>query len=148
MEVGDDNKNLRESWGDYSKGQNTLMQAYKFRLTIPNSLCSDYVTEKLMKCFQYGVIPIYLGSPYNSHDWDPGLAAGVHQAMIHVVDYDSMADLASFIVQVTRNHTKYMQFFEYLLVVRNALAFDISTSPTLLIGSQDCFRFKSTTFAF
>ena len=34
---------------------------YKFMLTLENAVCPDYITEKLWRALQLGVIPIYLG---------------------------------------------------------------------------------------
>lgn len=36
---------------------------YKFTLSIENSACDDYITEKLWRPLIVGSIPIYLGSP-------------------------------------------------------------------------------------
>ncbi|XP_023323942.1 alpha-(1,3)-fucosyltransferase 10 isoform X2 [Eurytemora carolleeae] len=36
---------------------------YKFMLTLENAVCPDYITEKLWRALQLGVIPIYLGAP-------------------------------------------------------------------------------------
>lgn len=36
---------------------------YKFIIAIENSICDDYITEKLWRPLIAGSIPIYLGSP-------------------------------------------------------------------------------------
>jgi hypothetical protein len=65
-------RSTRESWGNYAPAQRALLRQYRFRIVIPNTLCTDYVTEKFFECLKYGVIPIYLGSPGTARDWDPG----------------------------------------------------------------------------
>ena len=34
------------------------------------------------------------------HDWDPGIAAGVHPAMIHIQDFDGIAELSDFVLEL------------------------------------------------
>lgn len=36
---------------------------YKFTIAIENSVCIDYITEKLWRPLIVGSVPIYLGSP-------------------------------------------------------------------------------------
>lgn len=36
---------------------------YKFIVSIENSVCDDYITEKLWRPLIAGVVPIYFGSP-------------------------------------------------------------------------------------
>ena len=77
-------------------GTSNLLELYKFRLLIISTIFDDYFVEKLCQTLSAGAIPIYLGMP-NGHLWDPGIVAGVHPAMIHVSDFESMADLADYI---------------------------------------------------
>ena len=39
-----------------------LMAKYKFTIAIENSLCEDYITEKLWRTLHLGSVPIVLGS--------------------------------------------------------------------------------------
>lgn len=86
----------RGSWKNYTIGAHALLLPYRFRLLIISTICDDYWAEKVNQTLAAGVIPIYLGMP-NSHDWDPGLVAGVHPAMIHVQDFDGLSELSQFI---------------------------------------------------
>ena len=107
-------RSYRSSWNNkYFNSNLKLLERYKFRLTLPNSICDDYVTEKLMDCFKTATIPIYLGAP-NGHNWDMGLIAGVHPAMIHVSDFDGFESLTMHLEAITKNQTLYMSYFEYL----------------------------------
>ena len=98
LEMDSDGNSLRLTWKDYGKGHRAVLADYRFRLVIISTLCDDYWAdgEKVYQTLEAGVIPIYLGMP-NSHDWDPGIAAGVHPAMIHVQDFEGMQELADFI---------------------------------------------------
>lgn len=40
-----------------------LMAKYKFTLAMENSICDDYITEKLWRPLHLGSVPIVLGSP-------------------------------------------------------------------------------------
>ena len=61
-------RSKRASWGGgYRATASLLLQRYKFRLVIANSLCEDYVTEKLFECFSHGVVPIFAGTPGTYH---------------------------------------------------------------------------------
>lgn len=96
LELDDQGHSLRQSWKDYGPGASALLAPYRFRLLIISALCDDYFAEKVDQTLEAGAIPIYLGMG-NSHDWDPGIAAGVHPAMIHVQDFDGLVELARFV---------------------------------------------------
>jgi hypothetical protein len=109
---------LRKLWrvDRYFDSAEALLKMYHFRLLVISTICEDYFAEKLLQTLTAGVIPIYLGMP-NSHDWDPGLAAGGHPAMIHVQDFDSLADLSEFILslgadtdEARRRRRRYFEF--------------------------------------
>ena len=107
-------QSYRDSWhGNYVASNLKLLERYKFRLVMPNSICTDYVTEKLIDSFGAATIPIYFGAT-NSHDFDMGIIAGVHPAMIHVIDFDSLSALARHVEEVSTNTTLYSLYFEYI----------------------------------
>ena len=107
------NRSFRTSWNPrFYPAQVKLTQRYLFRVVAPNSLCEDYVTEKLTVTLHAGSVPIYLGAP-NGKLWDPGLATGVHPAMIHAADFDSAAALARHVARVAHNETLYRRHFEW-----------------------------------
>ena len=43
---------------------------YKFHLAFENSICDDYITEKFVRPFHLGSIPVYFGSD-SARDWAP-----------------------------------------------------------------------------
>ena len=99
LEADENGENLRQNWKNYGPGTQAIIAPYRFRLLIISTLCYDYWTEKVEQTLSAGVIPIYLGMP-NSHDWDPGIAAGVHPAMIHIQDFDGLAELSDFVLEL------------------------------------------------
>jgi len=96
LEEDADGNSLRQQWKNYGPAAHEILSIYRFRLLIISTICIDYWAEKVEQTLRAGAIPIYLGLP-NSHDWDPGIVAGVHPAMIHVQDFDSLAELADFV---------------------------------------------------
>ena len=90
-----------------------MIARHKFRLVLPNSICDDYIVEKYSQTLQHATIPIFLGAPTGKR-YDPGLAAGVHPAAIYVEDFASVAELTAYVVAVARNHTEYLQYFEWV----------------------------------
>lgn len=77
--------------------------SYKFYLAFENSLCEDYVTEKLWKVMGVDVVPIVMGAvtygnilPKNS--------------FIDVRDYDSPKHLADYLHYLNNNDAAYNQY--------------------------------------
>jgi hypothetical protein len=117
LEEDSEGRNVRQRWGNYGPGNRAILKNYRFRLLVISTLCDDYFAEKVKQTLQAGVIPIYLGMP-NSHDWDPGIAAGVHPAMIHVQDFDGLLELAKFVralgADTNDARERRLRYFEYL----------------------------------
>ena len=118
LQFDNDGQTFRDRWGDYSAGTRALLETYKFRLLTISTIYDDYFAEKICQTLSAGVIPIYLGMP-NGHLWDPGIAAGVHPAMIHVSDFESMVELASYVHSLSadtddarRARHRYFDFIE------------------------------------
>ena len=116
LEYDEKGNNKREKWGNYEDATHALLKTYKFRLLIISALCENYFAEKVYQTLLAGTIPIYLGIP-NSHDWDVGIAAGVHPAMIHVQDYKSIKELAEYVNELSADtedaRQARLKFFEY-----------------------------------
>jgi hypothetical protein len=96
LEEDADGNSLRQQWKNYGPAAHAILSIYRFRMLVISTICIDYWAEKVEQTLRAGAIPIYLGLP-NSHAWDPGIAAGVHPAMIHVQDFDGLAELADFV---------------------------------------------------
>lgn len=116
LEYDASGKKLRAEWKNYGPSTTALLEAYHFRLLIINTLCKEYFAEKIMQTLAACTIPIYLGVP-NSHDYDPGIAAGVHPAMIHIQDFSSLRDLAQRVAELGADteaaRQARLRFFEF-----------------------------------
>ncbi len=57
------NKDFPSGEGVTAESLVKLLSRYKFYLSFENSICRHYYTEKLLRCFEAGVVPILLGHP-------------------------------------------------------------------------------------
>ena len=79
---------------------------YKFYIAFENSICVDYITEKLYAVLEYFIVPIVMGGgDYQS-------AAPPH-SYINVKDYQNPKDLAKYLHYLKENRTAYNQYFEW-----------------------------------
>ncbi|XP_065578654.1 alpha-(1,3)-fucosyltransferase C-like [Artemia franciscana] len=75
---------------------------YKFYLSFENSLCKDYVTEKLFNVLQYDIIPVV----YGAADYDRILPANSYiNAMNH-----SPEELANILKEIGNDPSKYKKY--------------------------------------
>jgi alpha-1,3-fucosyltransferase len=79
---------------------------YKFYLSFENSVCDDYVTEKLFKVFGMTVIPIVLGGANYS-------SVAPHKSYIDVNDFGSVEKLAEYLKYLDSNTTAFAEYFEW-----------------------------------
>ena len=83
-----------------------LERDYKFYLSFENSMCKDYVTEKLEKILQYDIIPVTLGGANYSRVAPP-------HSFINALDYKSPKKLADYLHSLSNNQTEYLKYFEW-----------------------------------
>ncbi|XP_049884476.1 alpha-(1,3)-fucosyltransferase 10-like [Pectinophora gossypiella] len=90
-------------------GQELLrfMARYKFMITIENSVCNDYVTEKLWRAIEVGVVPIYYGSPL-IRDWLPN-----NKSAILLEDFPTPELLSQHLHYLLNNDTAYEEYLEH-----------------------------------
>lgn len=79
---------------------------YKFYLSFENSLCKDYVTEKLFNLMKYDVIPIVRGSANYEKFLPPN-------SYIDTANFSSPKQLANYLNYVQSNDTIYKSYFEW-----------------------------------
>ena len=84
-----------------------ISKKYKFYLSFENSLCKDYVTEKLYRLYadNYHIVPVVRGAP-NVKEIMPSNTG------ITTSDFKSPKDLATYLQKVGRNefmYTKYLR---------------------------------------
>ncbi|XP_053376137.1 alpha-(1,3)-fucosyltransferase fut-3-like [Mercenaria mercenaria] len=88
------------------KSCDILMKQYKFYLALENDICKDYITEKYWLTLERDQIPIV-----NWKDASPDTA--IPKSFINIFDFDSIAQLAQYVKQVSANETLYNSYFEY-----------------------------------
>jgi len=81
-----------------------LNQTYKFYLSLENSVCKDYITEKFFNILPYNVIPIVLNGANMSEVAPP-------HSYIDVEKFSSTKQLADYLYQVHNNDTLFASYF-------------------------------------
>ncbi|XP_068115892.1 4-galactosyl-N-acetylglucosaminide 3-alpha-L-fucosyltransferase FUT6-like [Hyperolius riggenbachi] len=86
-----------------------ILSKYKFYLAFENSIHKDYITEKLWaNALMSGSVPIVLGPPRENYErFIPA------NSFIHVDDFPSAKELASYMHELDKNDTKYKQYFNW-----------------------------------
>ena len=72
-----------------------------------NSVCDDYVTEKLWRAYYIGSVPLIYGSP-KIKDILPN-----NKSAIEILDFKSPKHLADFINDLNQNDEEYDKYLEY-----------------------------------
>ena len=83
-----------------------LRADYKFYLAFENSLCPDYVTEKLFQTLMYDTVPVVLGGV----DYDR--FAPPH-SFIDVRQFESAKQLADYLLLLDRSDHLYARYFDW-----------------------------------
>ena len=83
-----------------------LRSDYKFYLAFENSLCPDYVTEKLFQTLMYDTVPVVLGGV----DYDR--FAPPH-SFIDVRQFESAKQLADYLLLLDRSDHLYARYFDW-----------------------------------
>jgi len=83
-----------------------LKSTYKFYLSFENSLCEDYVTEKLFRTLRLGIVPVVLGGANYS-------AILPQHSYIDVRDFKSARHLGLYLSSLDSDDDKYNQYFRW-----------------------------------
>ena len=87
----------------------TNQEAYRFHLGFENSYCQDYITNKYWwNGFDVDAIPVVLGGA-DYHD--PKVA--IPGSFIDVQDFDTVQDLAEYMLKVANNETLFNSYFKW-----------------------------------
>jgi hypothetical protein len=79
---------------------------YKFYLAFESMFCEQYVTEKFFRTLRYNIIPVTLGgAEYARH--------APAQSYINVRDYKSPQKLAEFLIALSKDSERYMEYFKW-----------------------------------
>ena len=85
----------------------TLLNAdYKFYLSFENSLCDEYITEKLYRILELDVVPVVLGFSNYSRILPP-------RSFIDVRDFESPKAPAKYLLLLDRNDSAYNEYFQW-----------------------------------
>ena len=80
---------------------------YKFYLSLENSFCLDYVTEKLFNVLQYRIVPLVI----DLHGHYERIATP--NSFINAARFNSVRQLADYLLLLDRNDTLYNEYFEW-----------------------------------
>ena len=84
-----------------------IAERFKFYLSFENSLCKDYVTEKLYNFLKYGtIIPVV----YNAADMR---FFAPPNSFINVADFSNTEELAAYLHEVANNETLYTNYLKW-----------------------------------
>lgn len=81
-----------------------VQREYKFYMAFENTLCEDYVTEKVLEVMKYHVVPVVLGGADYTRFLPPG-------SYVNALDYESVEELVEYLKYLDRNEGEYMKFF-------------------------------------
>lgn len=82
---------------------------YKFHLSLENSCCSEYLTEKVWNSLQkWESVPIVLGGTKEEYK-----KLMPPHSYIHADDFESLHSLADYIMKVGSNETLYNEYFDW-----------------------------------
>lgn len=83
-----------------------LEKNYKFYLSFENSICEDYITEKMYNILDRNLVPIVYGGANYSKLAPPN-------SVIDVTDFKTVKQLASFLKRLDNNTEEYLKYFEW-----------------------------------
>ena len=84
-----------------------LESRYKFYLSFENSMCKDYITEKVFNLLNYHIIPIVLGPSSDYRNILPD------NSFIDSLNFSNPGALADFLNQVADNESMYSSYFDW-----------------------------------
>ncbi|KAJ8043913.1 Alpha-(1,3)-fucosyltransferase 4 [Holothuria leucospilota] len=94
-------------WNDDTAILNVLGK-YKFYLSLENSCCDDYVTEKFWRALEMGIVPVVLGAPIEHY-----MKVAPPKSFIHVDQFDSMVELAVYLIKLHGDDKEYLEYFKW-----------------------------------
>lgn len=105
-----------------SKSNSELYASYKFVISIENSNCEDYVTEKLIDGLSSTAVPI-VASRKGKPDYT---RFAPNHSYINVYDYKTVKDLADYLNYLSNNETAYNEYLWFRRPPANKYAVNIS----------------------
>ncbi|KAJ8019491.1 Alpha-(1,3)-fucosyltransferase 4 [Holothuria leucospilota] len=94
-------------WDDNEAVENTLKK-YHFYLSLENSCCNEYITEKFWRTLDLGVVPVVMGPSVKDY-----LNVMPRQSFIHVNEFSTMKELAKYLIHLQLNTEEYLEYFRW-----------------------------------
>ncbi|KAK5581071.1 hypothetical protein RB653_001099 [Dictyostelium firmibasis] len=94
---------LKRESGDPFERKKNILSKYKFTIVFENSLCQDYVSEKVLDALVAGSVPIFMAHP-STIKYLP------YRSFIFVGDFNSAEELANFLKYLDRNQEEYNKY--------------------------------------
>ena len=85
-----------------------LVRGYKYYLSLENSFCREYITEKFWLALRRGTVPIILGARKDDY-----AAVAPPNSFIHVDSHHNLVTLVRYLQHLDRNDDEYVQFYEW-----------------------------------
>lgn len=83
-----------------------LSKEYRFLLAFENSMCKDYITEKLLDTVLFDIVPVVYG--YGPYDY-----LIPRSGYINALDFKTPKDLVNYLNYLASNSTAYNSFFKW-----------------------------------
>ncbi|XP_068213478.1 alpha-(1,3)-fucosyltransferase C-like [Palaemon carinicauda] len=99
-----------------------LERNYKFYMSFENSLCKDYVTEKVFNVLRYNVVPVVYGLANYSAQLPP-------KSYINAFDFPTAKSLASYLIYLDGNDTAYNEYFSWKAYHKFPSTWDMLAKP-------------------
>lgn len=111
-----------------------IEENYRFVLSFENSICKDYVTEKLWNSFKYDLIPIVMGGANYSAILPPN-------SFIDALNFSSPQNLAEYLKKVSNDDQLYSSYFKWkqnYTVKTRSMEQDLCSICKSLISQKPC----------
>ncbi|CAH8644131.1 unnamed protein product [Heterobilharzia americana] len=90
-----------------------IRENYKFYLSFENSLCSEYITEKLYRnALSNDILPVVMGASIEEYE-----RVSPPYSFIHVDQFESPEKLAKYLLYLDKNDTAYNEYFACMAMV-------------------------------
>lgn len=77
---------------------------YRFYASFENTICKDYITEKVHKALLKNIVPVIFGGSELENFIPP-------KSYINVRDFESVKDLAEYLIYLSKNPEEYIKYF-------------------------------------
>lgn len=81
---------------------------YKFYLSLENSCCDEYLTEKFWRALEMGLVPVVLGAPYEHY-----IKYAPPNSFIHVDKFDTITELAVYLIGLNSDNERYLEYHKW-----------------------------------